>query len=68
MKKSLSPQQISGPSVWYGAELSEFPESWARTLTAEEVAEVEQAVQKQRGLEVASITQETFELPSLGPV
>ena len=58
----------SGPEVWTGAELADDPD-WAVSLSAGEVAELEEAVAAtmRAGLPIERVTREDFPLPGLGP-
>ena len=60
---------IEGLSAWYGANMRES-DDWVYRLTPDDVAEVEAAVAciRRRGLDIASVAREGFELPGLGPV
>jgi hypothetical protein len=62
------PDEIAGPSAWYGPQMT-AQSDWLHTLGEEEIAEIERAV---RGLgegeiELASLRREAFPLPTLGP-
>jgi hypothetical protein len=59
---------VDGPSAWVGAELARHPERWTYTLSAGEIAEIEAAVAKVRGRDLAGLTRADFSLPTLAPV
>ncbi|MGA8400101.1 MAG: TauD/TfdA family dioxygenase [Stellaceae bacterium] len=58
---------IEGPSAWIGAELARHPETWIYQLSAAEIAEIEAAVAKVRGRDLAGLSRADFALPMLGP-
>jgi TfdA family taurine catabolism dioxygenase TauD len=58
---------VHGPSAWIGAELARHPEQWIYPLSASELGEIEAAVGKVRGRDLASLTRADFPLPALGP-
>jgi hypothetical protein len=60
---------IDGPSAWIGAALARHTAVWTYTLTATEIAEVEQATAaiRARGLDLGAIARRDFPLPTLGP-
>lgn len=60
---------IRHPSVWYGADLAKT-DDWVHHLTDAEIAELATATAavKARGLAIADITRDDFELPILGLV
>jgi len=59
---------ISGPAAWKGSDMARTPEKWTFTLTAEELQEVDGAVQsvQRTGLALHEITPASFRLPQLG--
>jgi hypothetical protein len=59
---------IEGPSAWIGAELARHPETWIYQLSPAEIAELEAAVAKVRGLDLADLSGADFALPTLAPV
>jgi hypothetical protein len=59
---------VEGSSAWIGAELARHPEQWIYTLAADEIAEVEMAVAKVRGRNLADLTCADLPLPILAPV
>ena len=59
---------VEGPSAWIGAELARHPERWIYTLSSAEIAEIEAAVAKLRGRDLAHLTAADFDLPRLTPV
>jgi hypothetical protein len=59
---------IEGPSAWYGPDLAQRPETWIRTLTGPELAELDAAVTGILGRDLARVTRADFPLPTLGPV
>lgn len=59
---------VKGPSAWIGAELARRPEEWIYTLSAAELGELDAAVAKLRGRDLATLSAEDFALPTLGPV
>ena len=58
---------VRGPGVWYGRELA-ARQDWARTFSADELAEIHVAVQRARGVPLAELSPATFPLPRLGAV
>lgn len=62
------PDPITGPSAWYGPEMSKRTD-WVHQLDASEVAEIEAAIAPLVTTEadIAYITREQFMLPKLGP-
>jgi hypothetical protein len=60
---------IEGPSAWVGAELARRPAEWTYELTQAEIAEIERAAAgvREAGLDLGTITRQTFPLPTLGP-
>jgi hypothetical protein len=63
-------QPITGPSAWIGADMKTREAEWTYRLSANEIAEIENAVEtvRDRGLDLADIRREDFPLPTLGPV
>jgi hypothetical protein len=64
----LLPPPIEGPSAWYGPDITNSTD-WIYELGVGEVAEIE-AVMKplaEQEIEISSITQNDFSLPTLGP-
>jgi hypothetical protein len=59
---------IAGPSAWIGAELARHPETWIYQLSPAEIAEIDAAVAKVRGRDLATLTRADFALPTLGAV
>ena len=59
---------VESPSAWIGAELARHPERWIYTLSSAEIAEIEAAVAKVRGRDLAHLTAADFDLPRLTPV
>ena len=51
---------IEGPSAWIGAELARHPETWIYQLSPAEIAEIEAAVAKVRGRDLASAQARRF--------
>jgi hypothetical protein len=66
---SLPTTPITGPAAWKGPELAGDP-SWIHRLSAEEIAELGQAITDARktGLPWTTLKREHFALPRLGPV
>ncbi|GGI26391.1 TauD/TfdA family dioxygenase [Bradyrhizobium guangdongense] len=62
------PGKIDIPSAWLGAEMKAHPERWLVSLTASEIAELENAAESclGRNKNIAEITKESFPLPQLG--
>lgn len=62
------PEQFDLPCAWYGAELAKTPERWTQDLSAETIAEIEQAAANfaKTGLSVDQISPDTFVLPNYG--
>lgn len=62
------PGKIDVPSAWLGAEMKAHPERWLVSLTASEIAELENAAESylRRNKNIAEITKESFPLPQLG--
>ena len=61
---------VTGPSAWIGPDLAQRPEEWTYTLSMAEIAEIEAATARVRGLgmDIADIRRPDFPLPNLGPV
>ncbi|HTZ35672.1 MAG TPA: TauD/TfdA family dioxygenase [Stellaceae bacterium] len=58
---------VDGPSAWKGAALARRPEEWIYTLSAAELGEIDAAVQRVRGRDLAGLARADFALPTLGP-
>ncbi len=60
---------VSGPQVWYGAEMTRRTD-WIRPLSPAEIAELEAAVQRldATGIDIADIRAEDFPVPGLKPL
>ena len=65
----LPPRQTNS-TAWPGCDLAKHPEKWITKLSPGHVKELQFALEKvlSNGLNMTSITQEDFPLPSLGPV
>jgi hypothetical protein len=65
---SLPPEQNLG-STWYGPEMNERRDKWIRKLTEAEISELEEAAKPilNSGKDIASLTEQNFILPLLGP-
>jgi hypothetical protein len=63
-----SPEPVTGPGAWYGAELAKT-DRWIEHLSNIDVAEIEAAVATFRasGVAMAEISAQTFPLPMLKP-
>lgn len=63
-------QPITGPAVWFGPDMAAREAEWTYVLTAAHIGEIEAATASvvSRGLDIASIRQADFPLPTLGPV
>jgi len=59
---------VEGTSAWIGAELARHPEEWTYTLSPAEIGEVEAAVAKARGRDLATLRRDDFTFPTLAPV
>ncbi len=59
---------VEGPSAWIGAKLARQPEIWTYELSPTEIGEIEAAVAKVRGRDLAGLTRADFSVPTLGPV
>ena len=59
---------IEGPSAWFGPDVAQRPETWIRTLSDVELAEIDRAVRGIAGRDLAGVTRADFPLPTLGPV
>jgi hypothetical protein len=57
---------VEGPGVWYGSELRNS-DDWKYPLSCVEQAELLDAVERSRHLDIKSITSSEFALPTLGP-
>jgi hypothetical protein len=59
---------IGGPAAWKGPQLASRTD-WIEQLSAAELAELDRAVQEhlQAGRDMADISAQTFQLPTLGP-
>jgi hypothetical protein len=60
-------EPVSGPGVWYGGELAKR-DDWIRDFSAEELAEIEAAVDGAAGIPPDRLSPASFTLPRLGPV
>ncbi len=60
---------VEGRSAWVGAEMAKRSDEWIYRLSAQEIAEIEAATAavRARGLDIAAIRREDFDLPTLGP-
>lgn len=67
LKPADLPAAIEGPSVWYGPSMQARTD-WVYQLTADDIAEVEHAMQPlvDREADIAQIRQADFALPTLG--
>ncbi|KAM0756490.1 Clavaminate synthase-like protein [Meredithblackwellia eburnea MCA 4105] len=63
---SAFPKKIEGPTVWDATEYAKDPTKWKRRWTPELIAGLEEAYSKfeKSGLDITSITKETFPLPA----
>ena len=63
-----APRAVEGPAAWYRADMVRS-EEWLHELAADEIAEIDTAVEKvlSRGIEIIDIERDDFELPTLGP-
>jgi hypothetical protein len=68
MPTTSSRPLVEGPSAWIGAELARHPEQWIYMLSSAEIAEIEAAVAKVRGRDLAHLTAADFDLPQLTPM
>jgi hypothetical protein len=68
-RPALPPGAIAGPAAWYGGELAHRAHEWMRPFSPGELAEIDAAVRTfgSSGVPLASISPESFALPSLGP-
>jgi hypothetical protein len=60
------PPEVRDRSAWYGADLA-IIEEWVKRLSADETAEVAQAVRALENADLATITAEDVPLPTLAP-
>lgn len=63
------PDEITGPSAWYGPRIAERTD-WIHPLDGREVAEIESAVRalgEESDLDPTALRREGFPLPTLGP-
>jgi hypothetical protein len=58
---------VRGPGVWTGRELA-ARQDWIRTFSGEELAEIDAAVQRARGVPAAELSPATFPLPRVGGI
>src|SRR4051794_7625859 len=65
---SIPPGQIDIPSAWRGEAMAANPDRWLVRLTADEIAELEQAAHSFLATtrEIGEITKEKFPLPRFG--
>ncbi len=65
---SRPPGKVDIPSAWQGAEMKVNPERWLVSLSAGEIAELENAAQSYLagGKKIADLTKDSFPLPRLG--
>ncbi len=59
-------QRISGPCVWHGNDQRERKD-WLRTLSADEIVEIERAVASSQSISIDKISRAAFPLPNLNP-
>jgi hypothetical protein len=64
----ILPPSQNNSTAWLGCDLAKHPEKWVTKLSSEHVAELQFALDKvlSDSLDMTSITQEDFPLPSLG--
>jgi hypothetical protein len=62
------PDEITGPSAWYGPQVA-IRTDWLHTLGDEEIAEIDLATRRleESGFEPTTLRREHFPLPTLGP-
>lgn len=67
MKIEDLPDRITGPAAWIGADMAASPDDWLRPVTAEDVAELEDAADHYLALgrDIGEITADAFPLPRL---
>ena len=63
------PDRLEGPAAWTGPDLAAAPDSWRRTLSEADVAELVAAAESYRetGRDIGEISADAFPLPTLGP-
>lgn len=68
VSNDLLPPPVEGRSAWYGPDIT-YSTDWIHELSEHEVAEIESAMKPlaAREIEIATITQNEFPLPLLGP-
>lgn len=66
--KDERPKYIECPAAWRGAEMAQSPHLWTYTLTETEIRELETAADcfRSENLDLASISNSNFPLPTLG--
>lgn len=64
----MAPGPIGGAGAWRGADMATRREEWLYTLSAAEVAELDDAMRHTRDNEILSIDREAFALPTLGGI
>lgn len=64
----MAPGPIGGPGAWRGVDIAARPEEWLYTLSAAEVAELDDALRRTRDKPIIEIGLDDFALPTLGPV
>ncbi|ORX54089.1 Clavaminate synthase-like protein [Hesseltinella vesiculosa] len=64
------PDRLQGPAVWDGKDLENRPEEWIYHVTAEDIQDIDRALQHFNALQVplVEITQENFPLTSFAKV
>ncbi|HEX5612884.1 MAG TPA: TauD/TfdA family dioxygenase [Burkholderiales bacterium] len=69
-KPSMPPGAIAGAAAWYGRDLAAREHEWLRRFSAEELAELDQAVHAfcASAVPLTAISPATFPLPTLGAV
>lgn len=63
---AAAPKPYESPALWRGDALARSP-GWRHVLSAEEVAEIRDAISHGRGSQLESVDRAAFPLPSLGP-
>ena len=66
----MSPQALktyTGQQAWIGSDMADREDEWLHRWTADEIAEIEVAVEASSNQNILDITVDSFPLPSIEP-